>query len=109
MAHPIVEKLKDAGLRYGDKAAVAVSSLLFVVCLGLAMAQKSIDLTPDQIKKTAEAADSNINRKQDLETINQALVQADIKPTNFSKEVQDSVKTVLIADNYKRSDEDWPR
>ncbi|WP_165224473.1 hypothetical protein [Aquisphaera insulae] len=101
MAHPIVEKMKDAGLRYGDKAAVALSSLLFVVCLGLALSKKSIELTPDQIKKSAEQADSNINRKQDRETINQALVQADIKPTNFSKEVADSVKTVLVSSEYK--------
>ncbi|QEH36976.1 hypothetical protein OJF2_55610 [Aquisphaera giovannonii] len=101
MAHPMVEKLKDAGLRYGDKAAVAIGSLLFVVCLGLALRQKSTDLTPDQIKKTAEAAETNINRKQDVETINSALLAADIKPTNFTKEVEDSVKTVLVADNYK--------
>ena len=33
MANPTVEKLKEVGLRYGDKAAVAVTSLLFVVCL----------------------------------------------------------------------------
>ena len=34
MAHPMVEKLKEAGLRYGDKAAVALTSLLFVVLSG---------------------------------------------------------------------------
>ena len=68
MANPTVEKLKEAGLRYGDKVAVALTSLLFVVCLGLALSKKSIDITPDQVKKAAEVADTNINRHQETET-----------------------------------------
>jgi hypothetical protein len=100
MANPTVEKLKEVGLLYGDKAAVALTSLLFVVCLGAALSKKSIDLTPDAVKKTAESAETNINRHQDTEEIIKVLESGGIKPTNFSKEVQDAAKTVLVADNY---------
>src|SRR3954464_12511634 len=106
MANPTVEKLKEAGLRYGDKAAVALTSLLFVVCLGLALSKKSIETTPDQIKKAAEQADSNINRRQEPEDIIKVLEEGGIKPTSFAKEVEDSSKNLLLADNY-RPDREW--
>ncbi len=106
MAHPTVEKLKDVGLRYGDKAAVALTSLLFVVCLGAALSKKSIDLTPDQVKKAAEAAETNINRHQERDDIIKVLEGGGIKPTNFAKDAQDAAKTVLVADNYK-PDREW--
>jgi len=101
MANPTVEKLKEVGLHYGDKAAVALTSLLFVVCLGVALSKKSIELTPEEVKKQAEAADTNINRRRDRDEIIKALETGGIKPSNFSKEVQDAAKTVLLADNYK--------
>ncbi len=101
MAHPMVEKLKDFGLLYGDKVAVGLTSLLFVVCLGAALSKKSIELTPDEVKKRAEAAETNLNRRQDREEIVKVLEDGGIKPTDFSKEVQDAAKTVLVADNYK--------
>ena len=53
MANPTVEKLKEVGLLYGDKAAVALTSVLFVVCLGAALSKKSIELTPEQVKTSA--------------------------------------------------------
>ncbi len=101
MAYPTVEKLKDAGLLYGDKAAVALTSLLFVVCLGAALSKQSIQLTPDEVKKRAQAADTNLNRRQERDDIIKVLETGGIKPTNFSKDVQDAAKMVLIADNYK--------
>ena len=101
MANPTVEKLKEVGLRYGDKAAVALTSLLFVVCLGAALSKQSIQLTPDEVKKRAQAADTNLNRRQERDDIIKVLETGGIKPTNFSKEVQDAAKMVLIADNYK--------
>ena len=101
MANPTVEKLKAAGLLYGDKAAVALTSLLFVVCLGAALSKQSIHLTPDEVKKRAQAADTNLNRRQERDDIIKVLETGGIKPTNFSKDVQDAAKMVLIADNYK--------
>src|SRR3954454_17188178 len=106
MAHPTVEKLKEVGLRYGDKAAVAVTSLLFVVCFGAALAKKSIELTPDQVKKAAEAAETNINRHQERDDIIKVLEGGGIKPTDFAKEANEAAKTVLVADNFK-PDREW--
>ncbi len=100
MANPTVEKLKEVGLLYGDKAAVALTSLLFVVCLGAALSKKSIDITPAEVKKRAEAAETNITRPQERDDIIKVLEAGGIKPTNFSKDVQDASKTVLVADNY---------
>ena len=101
MANPTVEKLKEAGLLYGDKAAVALTSVLFVVCLGAALSMQSIQLTPDEVKKRAQAADTNLNRRRERDDIIKVLETGGIKPTNFSKEVQDAAKMVLLADNYK--------
>ena len=106
MAHPMVEKVKEFGLRYGDKVAVGLTSLLFVVCLGAALSKKSIELTPDQVKKAAEAADTNINRHQERDDIIKVLEGGGIKPTNFAKDALDAAKTVLVADNYK-PDREW--
>jgi hypothetical protein len=101
MAHPIVEKLKDFGLRYGDKVAVGLTSGLFVLCLGAALAKKSIELKPEEVKKAAEQADSNLNRHQAREDIIKDLENGGIKPTEFAKEAEEAAKTVLLADNYK--------
>ncbi len=101
MANPTVEKLKEAGLLYGDKAAVALTSVLFVVCLGAALSMQSIQLTPDEVRKRAQAADTNLNRRRERDDIIKVLETGGIKPTNFSKEVQDAAKMVLLADNYK--------
>src|SRR5271157_5780585 len=101
MANPTFEKLKEAGLLYGDKAAVALTSVLFVVCLGAALSMQSIQLTPDEVKKRAQAADTNLNRRRERDDIIKVLETGGIKPTNFSKEVQDAAKMVLLADNYK--------
>lgn len=101
MANPTVEKLKEAGLLYGDKVAVALTSVLFVVCLGAALTKQSIQLTPDEVKKRAQAADTNLNRRRERDDIIKVLETGGIKPTNFSKEVQDAAKMVLLADNYK--------
>ncbi len=106
MANPKVEKLKEVGLRYGDKAAVALTSLMFVLCLGAALSKPSIDITPDEIKKRAEQAETNINRPQERDNIIKTLESGGIKPTNFSKEVHDAAKTILLADNFK-PDREW--
>jgi hypothetical protein len=106
MANPTVEKLKEAGLRYGDKVAVALTSLLFLVCFALALNKKSIEITPEEVKKAAETADANINRRQDPEAIIKILEDNSIKLTRFAKDVEDSAKSQLVADNY-RPDRQW--
>src|SRR4051812_34111159 len=101
MANPTVEKLKDLGLRYGDKAAVALMSLVFVVCFGMAVSKKAIDTTPDQIKKAAESADTNIGRRRERDAIVKTLEESGIKPTNFAMQVEETANSVLVADTFK--------
>jgi hypothetical protein len=101
MADPRVEKLKELGIRYGDKAAMVLASLLFLFCLSAALSKESIQLTPDQVKKSAETADSNIRRRQDPSSILRIMEAGGIKPTDFSKQIEVSNKNVLVADNYK--------
>jgi hypothetical protein len=106
MANPTVEKLKDLGLRYGDKAAVALMSLLFVVCFGMAVSKKAIETTPDEVKKAAESADTNISRRREREAIIKTLEDGGIKPTKFAMQVEETAKSVLVADVFK-PDRQW--
>jgi hypothetical protein len=105
MANPTVEKLKEAGLRFGDKVAVALTSLLFLTCFVLALNMKSIELRPDEVKTAAETADANLNRRQDPEAIIKTLEANNIKLTHFAQEAEDAGKTLLVADNYKAARE----
>ena len=52
-----------------SSAAVAIASTVFVACVGFAIAQKSIETTPEQVKKAAALSDSNLNRHEDRESI----------------------------------------
>ena len=70
------------------------------------MSKQSIQLTPDEVKKTAEDAEANLNRHQERDAIIQKLEGDGIKATNFAREADDSAKVVLVADNYK-SDHPW--
>jgi hypothetical protein len=50
-ANAIGEMLKDLGLRHGEKAGVAIASMAFFMCVGLAANKPTITTTPEQIKK----------------------------------------------------------
>ena len=56
----IVEKLKDAGLRHGEKAGVAIASALFFLCIGLAAKKETINTDPEKIKAATKASESNL-------------------------------------------------
>jgi hypothetical protein len=101
----IVEKLKDLGLRHGEKAGVAVASTLFFVCVGMAATKPTIDTTPEKIKSATQASESNLNRPEPRDTIIKNLEEKGIKASNFAKVVDDQVKTALVADDYKAARE----
>jgi len=101
MANPKVEKLKDFALRYGDKFAVALASVVFVLCLAMAFRRPTIDIQPEQIKKYAEASEANISRRQEPDEILKVLVEQGLKDSNFAKEAEDSAKILLVADDYQ--------
>jgi len=105
MANALADQLKELGLRHGEKAGVAVATMLFFLCVGMAVAKKTITTTPDEIRKAAQASEGNLNRREDRATIVQKLEDKGIKDTSFAKEVDDQVKTLLVADNYKSARE----
>jgi hypothetical protein len=106
MAIAAAEKLKSFGLRYGDKLAVALASVVFFLCLFKAVSRPTIEVQPEQIKKAAEASDSNLRRKVPTEDIVQTLVEQGIKTSDFAKEAEESAKMVLVAADF-RPRQEW--
>ena len=87
-ANAIGEKLKDLGLRHGEKAGVAIASMAFFVCVGLAANKPTIDTTPERIKQAAQRSDSNLNRQEKRESIVEKLAEKGIKDTDFANVVE---------------------
>ncbi len=100
-ANAIADKLKDAGLRHGEKAGVAIASALFVFCIFVAAKRETIDTDPDKIKAATKQSESNLNRHEETDKIIQTLEAQNIKDSHFAKEVDDQVKTALDPTEYK--------
>jgi len=103
MANATVEKIKDLGLRHGEKVGVGLAAVACVLCLAMAASKKPTDITPDQVKKAADAAASNINREQKTEDILQKLEGEFLKQPEFTATIDQQAKTLLVADNYRLS------
>jgi len=95
-----VEKMKNIGLRFGDKVVVLLAAALFVWCVMAAFSRPAPELTPDQIKKFAEASDGNLNRRVEPEQILESITESGIKVTDFAKQAEESASLRLIASNY---------
>ena len=104
-ANAIVEQLKELGLRHGEKAGVAIASMVFLLCVTMAATQKSIETSPDQVKKSADLSQSNLTRTEKRETIIEKLSEKGIKDSDFAKVVDEQVKLALVSDNYKAARE----
>ena len=101
-ANAIVDQMVGLGLRHGEKAGMALASMIFFVCVGTAATQKGIPTTPDQVKKAAEQSDSNLNRREERDAILKTLEERDkITKTNFAESVEEQIKVALVPDNYK--------
>ncbi len=101
MANPFVDKMKDLGLRHGEKVGVAAASMIFVICVASAARKETIKTTPDQIKAAAKSSESNLNRREERATIIQRIEEKEIKITDFAKVVDQQIKTALVPDEYK--------
>jgi hypothetical protein len=102
MANALADQLKGLGLRHGEKLGVAIASTVFVVCVGMAATRPTIDTTPDQVKKAAQASESNLNRREERDAIVKHLEEVDkITGSNFAQTVEDQTKVQLVADTYK--------
>ncbi len=101
-ANAFVDQMVGLGLRHGEKAGIALASMIFFVCVGAAATQKGIDTTPDQVKKVADQSESNLNRKEDRESIIKTLETRDkITKSNFAESVEAEIKVALNPDQYK--------
>ena len=97
----ILEKMKDLGLRHGEKAGVLIASMIFFVCVGMAAVMPTINTTPEKVKQVTQQSESNLTRREDRDTIVKNLEAKGIKDNNFTKLVDDQVKTALVSDEYK--------
>ena len=87
MANAMVESVKNFGLRHGEKVWVGLMSLLCVLLVVLAGSKTSIDVTPDDVKKAADSAQSNLSRPQAKEEIQEKLDAEGLTPPGFAKKV----------------------
>ena len=101
MANASAEKLKALGLRHGEKAVMGVTALLCLLCLYSAASQKTIKLTPDQVKSAAESAQSTLSRKQEPNDILKVLVEQKIQNPGFEAMVDQQRENVLVATNFR--------
>src|SRR4051794_30337895 len=98
MANATVENVKDLGLRHGEKVVVCLTAALCLVFAWSAFSRPTIALTPEQMKKAAESAESNIRRHQDPEEILKTLVDQGMKNPGFEKIVDRQAKDPLAPD-----------
>ena len=93
MANPTVEKLKSIGLRYADKAAVALTALLCLVFVVLAISKDPIETTPEALSEVASQAQQNISRPQDESTILRQIEEDGMVLQDFGTQVASRVTT----------------
>ena len=107
MANALADQLKDLGLRHGEKAGVAIASMIFLVCAGMAASTKTIETTPDQIKKArSDHPDTNLSRHGGTaRPLSRTWKTKGIKDSNFAAVVTRtrSRPPHWCPDNYKSS------
>ncbi len=87
MANANVEKLKDFGLRHGEKLAVAIVGTVCLLLLFMAWTHPVIEMTPEQVEKSAQQASQNIQRRQDEDSILAKLQDQGVVLQNFEQTV----------------------
>ena len=90
MANATVEKLKAFGIRHGEKVAIGLAGAICLVLVGLAWSHPVIDVTAEDVQKTADAARQNIQKPQSKEAIIALLDEANLKNPGFLKKVEDN-------------------
>ena len=100
MANPTVEKLKVFGIRHGEKLAMGVVTVLFVLCAYVAWSRPAMEITPEDVKKSALSAQENITRKQDEGAIVSKLEQEGVALADFEKVVDQRLKGSVDASKF---------
>ena len=93
MAKVSAEKLQKVALRYLDKVAVALTALLCLVFVFLALSKETIETTPEQLTDVANQAQQNINRPQDEKAILERIEQDGMVLQGFGPKVAAREKT----------------
>jgi hypothetical protein len=101
MANASVEKIKALGLRHGEKAVMGVTAAVCLMFLYMAATRPTIETTPEEVRKTASAAESNISRRQNNEDILKLLETENIKNPNFEKMVNEQASNKIDALAYR--------
>jgi hypothetical protein len=77
-----VEKIKNLGLKHGEKAVVGLAVVLFFVFVVTAIGNRSgLEFGPDDLSKKAQQAETNLSAKQTNESILDKLVATGLKPS----------------------------
>ncbi len=101
-ANAIVEKMATLGLRHGEKAGVAIATMVFLFCVGLAVSKPTIGTTADAVKTAAKTAEQNLTRPEDRETIIKRLEdQEKIAATDFAGAVEKQIEVKLVGGEFK--------
>jgi len=95
------EKLKELGLRHGEKVVMVLAVASCVACLAMAATRPTIDMTPEEIAQHARSAASNLEQKQSTEDILKRIEEAGIKNPHFVQMVVDQEKNALVADAFR--------
>jgi hypothetical protein len=93
MANPTADKLKQLGILHGEKAGVALLVVLCLLFLFKGITHPTIETTPDQLKKAAQAAEQNLQRPQKDQDILEKLASDNIKEAGFEKIVDARIST----------------
>ncbi len=101
MANASAEKLKGLALRHGEKVGVGLTAGLCAFLLFTGATEEKIDLTPEQVKKAAEAANQNITRNQNEDDILKRLSEEWLKKPEFTALVDKQATTKLVASDFK--------
>jgi hypothetical protein len=101
VANASAEKFKALALRHGEKAVMAVTTMLCLFFLYYAVTRPTIELTPDQVQTSASQAESNLNREQKKEDILKVLEEQQIKNPGFEQIVEQQAKNLLVAADFR--------
>lgn len=95
MANASADKFKGLALRHGEKVVMGLTAALCVMFLGMAVSKPSIETTPENVKKAAEQAETNLRTPQKPEDILHKLEEGGLKNPDFVKMVDAQEKDKL--------------
>jgi hypothetical protein len=95
MANASVEEIKALGLRHGEKVVMGITAALCLMFLYMAATRPTIETTPEDVRKAASQAESNLSRRQNNEDILKLLENENIKNPNFEKMVDNQASNKI--------------